>query len=80
MFILEHTIINPLTDIGALKGFHISIYKYTEKMYKRIFFSITTLYMLQFVRLLCKYPQIELIVIAQTVTSELVLGLQERKP
>lgn len=36
--------------------------------------------MLQFVRLLCKYPQIELIVIAQTVTSELVLGLQERKP
>lgn len=80
MFILEHTIINPLTDIGALKGFHISIYKYTEKMYKRIFFSITTMYMLQFVRLLCKYPQIELIVIAQTVTSELVLGLQERKP
>lgn len=36
--------------------------------------------MLQFVTLLCKYPQIELIVIAQTVTSELVLGLQERKP
>lgn len=80
MFILEQTIINPLTDMGALKGFHISIYKYTEKMYKRIFFSITTMYMLQFVRLLCKYPQIELIVIAQTVTSELVLGLQERKP
>lgn len=80
MFILEHTIINPLTDIGALKGFHISIYKYTEKMYKRIFFSITTMYMLQFVTLLCKYPQIELIVIAQTVPSELVLGLQERKP
>lgn len=80
MFILEQTIINPLTDMGALKGFHISIYKYTEKMYERIFFSITTMYMLQFVRLLCKYPQIELIVIAQTVTSELVLGLQERKP
>lgn len=80
MFILEQTIINPRTDIGALKGFHISIYKYTEKMYKRIFFSLTTMYMLQFVRLLCKYPQIELIVIAQTVTSELVLGLQERKP
>lgn len=80
MFILEQTIINPLTDMGALKGFHISIYKYTEKMYKRIFFSLTTMYMLQFVRLLCKYPQIELIVIAQTVTSELVLGLQERKP
>lgn len=36
--------------------------------------------MLQLVRLLCKYPQIELIVIAQTVTTELVLGLQERKP
>lgn len=80
MFILEQTRINPLTDMGALKGFHISIYKYTEKMYKRIFFSLTTMYMLQFVRLLCKYPQIELIVIAQTVTSELVLGLQERKP
>lgn len=36
--------------------------------------------MLQFVWLLCKYPKIEFIVIAQTVSSELVLGLQERKP